>query len=392
MKFIIRLIKRLFIGILILLLIGVVLLFATDNQYVFRGVKLTYLKGEVTANIDDYVDFDLRRINNGTPQPWKLHKDYNKTPLTDTLLKELETLETAGFLIIKDGEIITEHYFNGYSDTSLTNSFSIAKTFTTMLLGKAIEDGYIKSLEQPITDFLPEYNNDSLAKMCTVGNLSSMTDGYDWDENYYFPINPTAKAYYGRDITNQMLSRSFVSKSGQGFDYKSGSTQLLGIIITRATGKKLSEYLSEKFWIPLGMKQNSFWSLDDENGMEKAYCCVHSNVRDYAKMGQLLLQNGNWNGKQLLDSTFVSKMITPNYKAFRSQPIYGYGLWMDYEHTPNFYAMVGHLGQKIICIPSENMVIVRMGKLMDRRNLRLGPIPGQETYYWVDEAMKMHKK
>lgn len=391
MKFIFKLLKKLLIAFALIIGIAVILLYATDNQYIFRGVKLTYLKGNTTANIDDRLDFDTRLIANGQVQEWELSENYNKTPLTNTLLKELETYKSAGFLIIKDGKILNEQYFNGYSDTSLTNSFSVSKTMVTLLLGKAIEEGFIKSLDQSILDFLPEFKDDSLAQSCTVGDLSSMTAGYDWSENYYLPLNPTAKAYYGRDITEQMLSRSFVKESGKEFEYLSGVTQLLGIVVRRAVNKPLSEYLSEKFWKPLGMRTPAYWALDNPDGMEKAYCCVYSNARDFAKFGQLILQNGKWNGQQLIDSSFVARMKTPNKSAFSpvEQATYGFSLWLDYEHSTPFYSLIGHLGQYIAVIPSYNMIVVRLGQTRDRRNTKNGILPGNDLYYYVDEAMKM---
>lgn len=391
MKFIIKLIKRILVSLLILIGLAVVLIYTTDNQYIFRGVQLTYLKGNKTANIDDRLDFDTRIIENGEIQEWELSENYNSIPLTDSLLAELEAYQSAGFLIIKDGKIWNEHYFNGYSDTSLTNSFSVSKTMVTLLLGKAIEEGFIESLNQPIIDFLPELEGDSLAQLCTVGDLSSMTAGYDWSENYYFPLNPTAKAYYGRDITEQILSRGFVKESGKEFEYLSGVTQLLGIVIRRAVDEPLSNYLSKNFWKPMGMKSSGYWALDNPDGMEKAYCCVYSNARDFAKFGQLILQNGKWMGQQLIDSSFVALMKTPNLSAFSKveQPIYGYSLWLDYDHETPFYSLIGHLGQYIAVIPSHNMIVVRLGKIRDRRHTKRGVLPGNDLYYYVDEAMKM---
>ena len=391
MKFLLKLFKR--IAILIFIVIGlvVIFIFATDNQYIFRGVQLTYLKGNKTANIDDRLDFDTRIIDNGEIQEWEESEDYNTIPFTDSLLAELKIYQSAGFLIIKDGKILNEQYFNGYSDTSLTNSFSVSKTMVTLLLGKAIEEGFINSLDQPITDFLPEFKNDSLANLCTVGDLSAMTAGFDWSENYYLPLNPTAKAYYGRDITKQMLSRGFVKESGKEFEYLSGVTQLLGIVIRRAIDKPLSDYLSEKFWEPLGMRTPAYWALDNPDGMEKAYCCVYSNVRDFAKFGQLILQNGKWKGEQLVDSSFVALMKTPNVSAFSQveQPIYGYSLWLGYDHETPFYSLIGHLGQYIAVVPSRNMVVVRLGKTRDRRHTKHGALPGNDLYYYIDEAVKM---
>ncbi|MFV0304901.1 MAG: serine hydrolase domain-containing protein [Moheibacter sp.] len=388
-----KIIVRILQGICLLLVLIIALLYLTGNQYIIRGVQLTYLKGEKTANIDDYKDFDNNVILANKPQPWVEHERYNKILLTDSLRNELEIYKSIGFFVVKDGKALLEEYWEDYSAESYTNSFSMAKSVVTMLLGKAIEQGYIKSLDQPITDFLPEFKDDAFAQKCTVGNLSAMTSGYDWSEDYYFPLNPTAKAYYGSNIEKQMLSRSFIQEPGGHFDYLSGTTQLLAIVLQRAVGISLSQYLQEEFWQPLGMEQDAYWSKDKKEGMEKAYCCLNSNVRDYAKLGQLLLQQGNWNGKQIIDSAFVKKMVTPNYKVFNEgeHVRYGYSIWTDYEHQPNFYGFMGHLGQRIIVVPSENLVIVRLGRIKDNRYTGRGFLDN-DTYVYVDEVMKMLKE
>lgn len=379
---------------IIIICILILTLYATGNDYIFRGVKLTYMKGEKTANIDDYKDFDNNIILAGSPRVWLQHLDYNQFPLSANFEKEMKDFGTAGFVIIKDNQLLSEYYFNGYAQNDLTNSFSMAKTFTTMMLGKAIEQGYIKSLDQKITDFIPEFNDDKFSAQCTVGDLSAMTSGYDWDEDYYFPLNPTAKAYYGDDIVKQMLNRKFVAQPGRHFKYQSSDTQLLGIVIERALkNKSLSQYFQEEFWQPMGMELDAQWSKDNPKGMEKTYCCFNATARDFAKLGQLLLNNGNWYGKQILASTFVQKMVRPNTKAFNpNEPkIYGYSVWMDYDYKTPFYTMLGHLGQRVIVVPSEKLVIVRTGKTHhDQPNNR--PIADGDVYRLVDEAMRINEK
>lgn len=384
--------KRILFGFLGLIAVGIIVLFATGNSYVFRAIPLVYFKGHDTANIDDYVDFPNDTIKAGTPQLWAHHELYNQIPLTDTLKSELARYQTIGFFVAKDGKALLEHYWLGYSDKSHTNSFSMAKTVVTMLLGKAIEQGYIQSMDQPITDFLPEYKDQPFARECTIGDLSAMTSGFDWDENYYFPINPTARAYYGRHLVKQMLTRKFNEKPGGHFKYASADTQLLAIILERALKRKISDYLQTEFWQPMGMEHNAYWSEDMKGGIEKAYCCLNSNVRDFGKLGQLLLQNGQWRGKPILDSSFVAKMITPNSKAFRKgeAQVYGYSLWTDDRHQPKFYAMLGFLGQRVIVVPSEKLVIVRLGREEDTREVKGRSLPN-DTYYYVDEVMKMLK-
>jgi len=379
---------------LIIIALSILALYFTGNDYIIRGVKLTYLKGQKTANIDDYKDFDNNVILAGKPQLWLKHTNYNKVKLSPEFIKEQNTFGTASYIIIKNNQLLSENYFNGYHDTSLTNSFSMAKTITTMLVGKAIEDGYIKSFDQKITDYIPEFKNDPFGKETTIADLSAMTSGYDWEEDYYFPLNPTAKAYYGEDIEKQMLNRKFIAAPEGHFKYSSGDTQLLGIVLKRALkNKSISQYAQEVIWQPMGMEYDAQWSKDNPKGMEKIYCCFNATGRDFAKLGQLLLNNGNWNGKQILDSAFVQQMIQPNLKAFKQDevPIYGHSVWMDPSYKTPFYAMLGHLGQRIIIVPKDNLIIVRTGKTHDDLPTT-NPIPDGDVYRLVDEAIRINQQ
>ena len=388
MKRITKILKLSLWGFFILIVLFIAGIYVSGNGYIFNAFQKTYMKGYTTAHIDDYVDFKNAVIRAGIPQPWELHEKYNQLQLTEKFRKELEDFQTIGFAIFKDGKIFYEEYWNNYSDSSLTNSFSMAKSITTMLLGKAIEQGYIKSINQRITDFLPEFLRDSLGCLATVGDLSAMRSGFDWTEEYYSPFNVTTKAYYGNNIEKQLLKRNFTSKPGGHFRYLSANTQLLSIILKRATGKNVADYLSQEFWQPMGMENDALWSLS--GGIEKSFCCVSSNVRDYAKLGQLLLQKGNWNGTQLLDSAFVELMITPCYDAFdKDEPKkYGYSIWIDETYNPSFYGFLGHLGQRILVVPSENLVIVRLGKNRDTISPSKGHLD-YDTYLLVDEAVRM---
>ncbi|MDR0508125.1 MAG: beta-lactamase family protein [Dysgonamonadaceae bacterium] len=371
-----------------ILIAAILAVYITGNGYIFKAVRKTWLKGHRTTHIDDYPDFDNHIIAAGIPQYWDFHPDYGHIQLTDTLRKELEDFQTIGFAIIKDGKLLYEEYWDDYSSESYTNSFSMAKTITTMLLGKALEQGFIRSLDEPLVDFIPEFSRDTFGCLATVGDLSAMTSGFDWTEEYYSPFNVMTQAYFGNNIEKQLLNRRFSQAPGGHFRYCSADTQLLAIVLKRATGKNLAQYLSEEFWQPMGMEHDALWSIS--GGIEKSFCCIHSNVRDFAKFGQLLLQDGKWNGKQLLDSAFVKRMITPNYRAFdQDEPKkYGYSIWIDEEHDPLFYGMMGHLGQRIIVVPDKSVVIVRLGKSKDTLHSGKGHLD-VDTYYFVDEVMKI---
>jgi len=377
------------LGIILILVLGIVGIYVSGNGYIFNAVQKTILKGYSTAHIDDHVDFDNNVIKAGVPQPWELHEKYNQLNLTDSFRQELINFQTVGFAIIKDGKMLYEEYWDDYSNESMTNSFSMAKSITTMLLGKAIEQGYIKSIDQPITDFIPEFLNDSLGRLATVGDLSSMRSGFDWTEEYYSPFNMTTEAYYGNDIEKQLFKRHFASRPGGKFIYLSANTQLLAIVLKRATGKDLAQYLSEELWQPLGMENDALWSKS--GGIEKTFCCIQSSVRNFAKFGQLLLQKGNWNGVQLLDSAFVELMVTPCYDAFKQDEPkkYGHSIWIDETYNPPFYGMIGHLGQRVLVVPDENLVIVRLGKSRNKEIPSKGHLDA-DTYQMVDEAIRFN--
>ena len=381
-----KFLKRLFKWLVIPLGLIVALLYLTDTDYLIKAVRTIYAKGHKTAFLEDYKEFDNRTIETGNGQPWALHKDYNSVKETDDLNKWNKRLGTIAYVIIKNDSIWFENYYDGFDKNSKSNSFSMAKSVVSAMLGKAIMEGKIKGLDQPLSDFFPEFSEELDAKM-TIGDLSSMSSGLDWDESYYSPFSITTRAYFYDDLEKMMLELDAKEEPGKSYKYLSGNTQLLGMVIEKATGKTLSDYLTESFWKPLGAENEAFWQIDSEDGgLEKAYCCIASNARDFARFGKLYKDFGKWNGKQLLDSTFVAKSITPRFKE---SPQYGYGWWLlqDYKGK-DFFMMRGHLGQFVIVEPNDNVIIVRLG----HKNAK-GPDPtiqfSNDIYGYIDEAYKM---
>ncbi len=376
MKFIKRFLQIILV-IIVLIIIG---LYATGTDYLIKAVRCTYLQGHTTASIDDAQYFDQNLILANQPTPWKKHELYNTFELTDSLKNELKRFKTAQFVIIKDGKLLYDNAFR--TDLETFNSFSMTKSITTLLLGFAIQDGYIESVNQKMIDFLPEYKDDSFGKKVTVGDLAKMSSGYGWVEDYYWPVNAITDSYYGDDVEKVVFDVPFVEEPGQRYEYLSGATQLLGITIKRATNKSLSSYLQEKVWNPLGMETDAQWTVDHQGGTEKAFCCLRAKALDYAKIGQFLLQDGQWNGKQILNKEFVSLMKTPDL-----DPIYGYSLWIDQNYKHPFYMLRGHLGQYTIIVPDQNLVIVRLGEIRDKREHDLGEHP-LDVYIFIEEILK----
>lgn len=365
----------------------VVLLYIFDVDYLLRAVRTIYFKGYTTAFLEDYKEFPNREIKKGVAQPWSITKDYNTVPATKTLENTHKELQTIAYLIIKNDSIWHESYFDGFNQNSKSNSFSMAKSIVSMALGKAIMQGKIKSLDQKVTDFFPELKG-KYANEVTVGDLSSMASGLSWDERYYSPFSIVTKAYFHDDLKDVILDLEISEKPGQSFKYLSGATQLLAMCVEKATGQYLSDYVSEHFWKPMGAENEALWQLDNApNGIEKAYCCIASNARDFARFGKLYLNNGNWNGNQILDSSFVKKSITPR---FSESPEYGYGWWMHKHLGKTLYYMRGHLGQFVIVIPDDQLIIVRLGHL---KGLQTTSDPhSDDLYVYVEEAYEMLKK
>ena len=377
-------IKKIVLTILCLPILGAVALIVTGNSYIFTAIERTYLQGNTTANINDYPAFKTHQITTNVADELPKSSDYNKSALNQELLDAADQYGTAAYLVIKDGVVLSEHYFNGYDKRSKTNSFSMAKTVVTLLIGIAIEEGYIQSLEQKLTDFLPEFADDPLASNATIEQLSLMNSGYEWTEHYYSPFSPTVELLYGHDVEEFLLNGHFSAEPGSYFEYSSASTQLLGIVLKRALEGKgnqqtISEFLSEKIWQPLQMNDNALWHTDD-SGLELVFCCINTNARNFAKLGMLMLNKGQWDNQQLISADYIEKMITPV-----AAPHYGYSTWLNTIDSPSYYWFSGHLGQYIIVIPEHNMVVVRLG---ESRNINL-PFREHQLPMLINQALNL---
>jgi CubicO group peptidase (beta-lactamase class C family) len=379
-----KLLKKLFKYLILPLGLIITILYITDTDYLIKAVRTIYAKGYTTAYLEDYKSFDNKAVKNGEPQPWINHKNYNSINETEKLLQTNKDYGTIAYVIIKNDSIWFEKYYDGFDKNSQTNSFSMAKSYVSGLMGKAIDEGYIKSLNQPVGDYFSEFNNGKAAKM-TVGDLSSMSSGTNWDEAYYSPLSITTRAYFDDDLSKVILGLKVIDEPGKAFKYASGDTQLLAMVIEKATGKKLYNYLTESFWKPLGCENETLWQVDsEEHDLVKAYCCIASNAKDFARFGKLYKDYGKWNGKQILDSSFVAKSIKPR---FLTSPQYGYGWWLHNQNDKDFFMMRGHLGQYVIVEPEDNIIIVRLGHSKGPGDAIASFTPDIMTY--IDEAYKM---
>ncbi len=340
-------------------------IYISDYNYLLKGISKFYFRGHITAFLTDYESFDNRLIKaSNDTQPWIKHSMYNKFQIDSNLQSYHNKTKTVAFLVIKNDSLLYEKYYDGFDSISKSNSFSMAKSVVSALMGKAIQSGFIESLNQRVIDFLPELKG-PYANLLTVGDLSSMSSGLKWDESYYSPFSITTKSYVIEDLNEVVLNQPIYEKPGESYRYVSGATQLLAMVIEKATGKKISEYLSEEFWQPMGAEKDALWQLDSKSiGMEKAYCCIATSARDFARFGKLYKDYGKWNKIQLLDSLFVSKSLKPRFK---DSAHYGYGWWLRNYRGYNTFMMRGHLGQYVIVVPEEDLIVVRLGHLKDEK-------------------------
>ena len=348
------------IGIIIFLIF---LVYTFQVEYIFKGIRTVWLTGNNTAFISDYKYFDNREIIASNPQPWLIHKQYNQIEASKKLKEINKKRKTKSFLVIKNDSIVFEKYYDGYSDSSISNSFSVTKSIVVSMLWKAIMLGDVKGIDQPVSDFFDEYKV-GLASKLTVGNLASMSSGMDWSEEYYTPINVTAESYFTKDLRPLVLNRKIVNEPGNSFKYLSGDTQLLGMVIEKATNSTLSDFLEKHFWNPMGAENNALWQIDSkENGMEKAYCCFSATARDFARFGKLYINKGMWDEAKILDSMYVNLSLKP---VFENSTDYGYGWWLYEFEDKKVFTMNGHRGQFVISFPDENIIIVRQGENIDK--------------------------
>jgi CubicO group peptidase (beta-lactamase class C family) len=386
-----KLLKGFFKWFFIILIVLNVLIIVSGNNHIYKGLQNTYLKGRSGPSPTEYTIFENNEIKAAKEIPWALAKKYNQLELSAEARKELENFESLAFLVFKSDSILYEEYWNEGAKGSVTNSFSMAKTFVSVLVGIAIGEGKIESVEQSVSDFLPEFKQGENAKL-KVKHLLTMSSGIDFDEDYVSPFAYPAKAYYGADIRTLTMKYKLTEEPGKVFKYLSGNTELLAFVLEKATGKSISAYASEKLWIPLGASKSAYWSLDHKDGVEKAYCCFNSNARDFARIGALYMHQGNFNGKQIVPSNYVQQSIIPaNLLDEENKPNdrYGYSWWMlDYKGMHIFYAR-GILGQYVVAIPDKNLLMVRLGHKRSKEKINDHP---KDLYTYIDAALDLDEK
>jgi CubicO group peptidase (beta-lactamase class C family) len=270
----------------------------------------------------------------------------------------MKSQRSAGLIIIQDNKIRFEKYALGYGPQGRWTSFSVAKSFTSTLVGAAVKDGYIKSLDDKVTQYIPSLRG-SVYDDVTVKQLLTMTSGVKWNEDYADPKSDVAqfalqKPVPGEDITVSYMKRlTREAPAGTKWVYKTGETNLIGVLVSSATGKSLSTYLSDKVWKPFGMEADAFWILGD-TGHEISGCCISARLRDYARFGQFVLEGGPG---AVPDGWFAAATTK---QADIGQPGRGYG-YQWWTNDDGSFAAQGIFGQGIFIDPRRKLVIASNG-------------------------------
>ena len=271
----------------------------------------------------------------------------------------MTAMNTSGVVVLKDGQIVLERYGLDRKPNERWTSFSVAKSVTATLVGAAIKDGKIKSLDDVVTNYIPELKGGAYEGV-TVRQLLTMTSGVKWNEDYTDLDSDVAKAGVTpgepgmNPIVSYMRKLPREAEPGAKFVYKTGETDLAGILVSNAVGKPLSTYLSEKIWAPYGMEQDASW-VNDAAGHERGGCCMSMTARDYARLGQFMLEGGKVNGQDILPEGWVAD-ATKAHQSFPPGGVetgYGYFWWI----IPDGYAAEGIFGQQIFVYPAEKLVI-----------------------------------
>jgi CubicO group peptidase (beta-lactamase class C family) len=309
----------------------------------------------------DYHQFENKTIKKGensfsfietdtaTRPTFYINDETTGVDLFNTLDQSLEGHNNTAFIVIQNDSIIYERYTEGYDTLSFHPSYSVAKSFTSALLGIAIDEEFIKDENELAVSFISELEEHPEAATLTLKHLLNHTSGLK------VKLNVDANLYYGNDIWKGIKQIEFQNQPGERQYYCNVNTQLLGIVIERATKTPNYTYLQEKIWKPLGMESDALWSVDKKNNITKSYCCLMATARDFAKLGRLYLNMGNWNGEQIVSEEWVKKSTARDNSDGSS---YGYNYaWQIGLKEYGDYRAAGLYEQYIYVYPRKNLVI-----------------------------------
>ena len=394
MKKLLKIVSKGLLALLALIVLILAILSARYSpRYVYRLARYH------VADVFDYTHFENRVIGaSGSTFHFPVSTD---EPYVESLFREkveaygfgsleewAEQSYTTALIVIRRDTLLYENYFNGFSRDSYFHSQSMAKSFISTLIGFAIEDGYIQGVEDPMTRYVPELlKRDKRFGNITIKHLLMMQSGIKYNEAYlpglgiHAPWHDEAVGYYHGNVRKLLLKKTRIAVGpGQQFQYNNYNTSFLGLIIERATGKTVSEYLEEKLWSKI-MEYDALFSVDSKrSGFEYMPSRLMARAIDYARFGRLFLREGDWNGNRLLTRDWIgeatledrnlSREIYPDWMGSGcNRTYYSYQWWghVNCDSSYQFFAS-GNLGQEIYVMPDEEIIIVHCGNSLDLYN------------------------
>ncbi len=367
----------------VLIFLGIVL--AISPLYIKRGLFRNF------SDVTDYQFFDNYTVKAGTGQPWEEAETYNSTSPSEAHLDSIAKDKSIAFLVIQDGKILFEKYWKDYGAESYSGSFSMAKSVVSMLMGIAVNEGKVQSLDDFIADYIPEFNREGTDTI-RIRDLLSMSGGYKWTESYINIFGKTADIYYGDRVKKVVGNLKADYAPGQTFYYSSAETQILGWVIENAYGKSIPELFSEKIWSKIGAEHDALWSLDKKGGDAKTFCCLNSNARDFARLGQLVLQGGQWDSTQIVPEEYIELATHPasHLKDRQGETVdyYGYQFWIMHYKGLQIPYFRGVKGQFVYVIPEKNAVVVRLGEYVSQDRIHNHSV---NSYTHIDAALEVLK-
>jgi CubicO group peptidase (beta-lactamase class C family) len=361
---------------------------ATGNHHLYNTLANTVFQGRLGPGIEEYKDMPNRVVAHENPERWPTSLKIGSYSLSEEEENYHSEFGSVSFVVIHKDSLVFEKYWDDFGPDSISNSFSMAKSIVGVLTGIAIHKGLIKSVDQPVHEFLPQYG-EGLGRTLTIKHLLTMSAGINFDENYINPFAFPAKANYGDNLELLLTNYEVVDAPGKYFDYQSGATQILSEIVAKAGKDHIAHLATEWLWREVGAENNALWSLDREGGEEKAFCCFNATAKDFARVGKLYKDFGKWNNKQLLDSSYVTAATSfTGLLETDGEPClrYSYSWWLGEHKNMPFFFMRGIKGQYVMVIPEKDLILVRMGRKRDDANKWPHP---DDVFNYIDMALNM---
>jgi CubicO group peptidase (beta-lactamase class C family) len=379
--------KRVIVGLVALIVLACIGLWASGNVHILYGIRKTYFVGKKNPDIDDKPYFDVRKVAAKSPRATLLSAYYNNMELLPEEQVWSDSMCTTALLVFRSDSLLFEQYAEGDMHT-LSNSFSMAKSITSILLGKALEEGFIHSIDDKVGDYLEAYRT-GMDTLLTIRHLLEMTSGIPFGESYSSPFGYMAKSYYGKNLTAATLEYHVLKTPGTLWAYEGGNTVLLGMILQKATGMSVSDYCSTRLWGAMGAEQDAFWNLDDAEGIEKTFSGFYATARDFARLGHLFMHEGMVGGDTVISPEWVRQSLTPHGvpdEKGESCNWYGLQWWMGEHAGHSFFACRGLRGQYVVGIPDLDLVMVRLGHKQSKERAEHMPI---DLFRYIEMTIRL---